>query len=135
METVDITPILNGLISIFMAVLSAGGVYGLKRLSRWLNLKEDGETRAYLDEGLFNVIRAVNAQLRVTADQHGRIEVDDRMLAEAVRLVRDHFPDAVDRFRWNQDQIEDALAARWGAASQMHAWRARRAPPPQAGSA
>ena len=126
MEAVDITPILDGLISILVAILSAGGVWAIRLLTKWFKLKEDDVTRAYLSAGLERIIAAVNNKLRIEADQHGHINIDDRMLAEGVRLVRDHFPDAINRFGWQQEQIEDALAARWGTSAQMDAWQAAR---------
>lgn len=126
MESVDLAPILNGLVSIFVAVLTAGAAYGVRRLSRWLNLREDSEVRGYLDQGLLNIIRAIDHKMRTAVDDRGRVQVTNDQMAEAVRMAVDHFPDAVRRFRLGRDQIEDLLAARWGVVSDIDRWQETR---------
>lgn len=123
---VDFTPLMEVAGTALLALLSVAVVWGRGKVIRLLNIREDSETRAYLDEALRNGIRAVNARMGDLIDQHGRVTISNQQTAAVVDYVVGQVPDAVNRFNLSRSQIEDMVAARVSQTVEMDRWQAGR---------
>lgn len=113
---IDVTPVLNLGIDLLALVLMALGSWAIARLGRKFGLEADDQIRVYLGEALVSGIGWAKEQARKRSQDMARIEVRNKLAAEAAGYVIERVPDAVKRFGLDRQRIEKLIEARLGGA-------------------
>jgi hypothetical protein len=112
--TADLRPIWGYGVEIIGGALTALGGFGVRSLTRFLRLKEDGLIRSYLDDALHRALAwAVESAVR-KGDDLARVEVRSRLVAEAAGYAAEAVPDALKRFGVSENGLRQRLEARLG---------------------
>lgn len=111
MSEIDLTPILEVVLTGLAALLAVGGELVRRNVSSLLNLKEDSEVRVYLDQAIFGGINFANGVARDLAARNATVTTNERV-ATAANYVIEHVPDAVNRFDLTQGHLEQIIRAR-----------------------
>lgn len=113
-STADLRPLWGYGVEIAGGVLGALGGFGLRALTRFLRLKEDGLVRHYLDDAMHRALSWAVEQAVTRGDDMARIEVRSRLLADAASYAAATVPDALRRFGIGEAGLKQRLEARLG---------------------
>jgi hypothetical protein len=114
MEGIDITNLLEVVLSSLAGLTAVGGFWLKKRFAQWLDLKEDSEVRTYFDAAIDNAVGYMNAHARAVAEANDTVISRDEKLEVGANYVLGLVPDAAARFNLTQDGVEQLLLARLG---------------------
>ena len=109
MTPIDFAPVLDIGISLLAAVLLAAGTWGVARFNQWLGLKNDAEFRSYLNGALYAAVDYGKARAK---ELNVKVDVENAIVAEAVRYAAESVPDALDRFGITDERLADMVKAR-----------------------
>tara|TARA_R100001086_G_scaffold203463_4_gene119524 strand:- start:27 stop:413 length:387 start_codon:yes stop_codon:yes gene_type:complete len=122
MEGIDLTNLLEVVLSALAGLTAVGGFWLKKRLAHWLDLKEDSEVRSYLNAAIDNAVGYANAHARVAAEQNSTVVSRDEKVTIGANYVLGLVPDAAARFGLTQEGVERIVSARLGIEDE---WAAR----------
>jgi hypothetical protein len=124
---IDVTPVTDELIQVFMATLSAVAIRAAFAILSYFNLQNQALLRQVVDQGLQKSIGAATEKIRQrVAESHGvSIDVKNEFLQHAGQFAIDHIPDALAKFGIKTDsagnldpasvaKLQDMVQARAG---------------------
>jgi len=115
--TIDLTPLLQAVVSLAVVLLTALGGWALKHLTDKLGLDKDSKVRQNIYD-VFEKGLAYAAQKAVEKGQDfTKIEVKNQMIAEAAQYVIPKIPDGLAYFNITPKALEQMLEARLGTAN------------------
>ena len=111
MFEIDFAPLIDIAIQIAAAIVLVVGTWAAGRLVGWLGLKQDAEVRNYLNSALYMAIEYGRTRAREFGVK-GKVETQNKTVAEAVNYLIAAVPDALDRFNVTDEHLADMVKAR-----------------------
>lgn len=113
MTQLDITPIINLLVPIGFAVLSAFGSVAVKKIADYFHLKADDTSRQYLETAMTNAIAFARAEANKSAGHGMAVSVSmNNVERTAAQYALNAVPGAVKRLGLTPEHVQKMVAAR-----------------------
>ncbi|WP_420411588.1 inadl protein [Roseibium sp.] len=116
--TVDFSPVIEQVIGGVFSVVGVAAVWLLNKaldaFKERTGIELDDQYARRLDGALWNAINYGQVKAQETLAKHGKIDIRNELLANAINYAMESVPDALKHFDISQDRLLDMLEARLG---------------------
>lgn len=117
---IDLGPILEHVLNVLFAVLSAVAIWGVKKIGDAVGLENDDKIRQYL---IGAVERGVEYGKTKAEDALGdadwaKVDVKSELVAHAAGYILSKVPDAIKKFGLTEEDIRDLVLSKLGASNE-----------------
>lgn len=111
---IDISPLLNSLIELAGVALLTVATWAAHKYGKKLGIEQDSKVREYLDDAIAKGIAFGEAKLKEQAGKIDEIDIKNAKIAEAANYVTKGVPDALKRFKIDDERLKQLIIARLG---------------------
>lgn len=109
---VDLSPILTVVVQLAAALVLGVGTWALKKWGKKLGVEEDSKVREYVNQALENGVRYAAAKAQAAGQDLARVEVKNKMVADALNYVVPKVPDGLKKLGITEQAAKDILTAK-----------------------